>query len=515
MECVPIKIHKKDDFPINICSNCLEKVRISWDFRLCAIQSDIKLHNFYEARNAETQKKSQYNDDDPDALNKEDRSAVQLEIEGDKATKNIVPADSLECSNDVLDLRNTGIENEEFLVNESFKDKSEMSLSTDESSNDSTNESNLYSDNSASESSENSSEEPLKKDKKCLRGVLNKKKTLLASKKRKYTKITIAKSRQLRLGKQKAQLNGENASLQRKRTYTKKSNTSSDVNRQQAALLDNPDYKRIMEMPLTVREKNLQLVYCPDCKKSYSFQYFVSIHSHFHTGNLPFKCEKCDRRFPKASTLKQHLRQHVDTRNYTCDLCGRAFFHPQNLKSHKLQVHSNERPHKCDICGKGFKIIFLLQKHIKIHKNERDHVCEVCGKAFVGVGALSSHQQSHVSDKNFSCKLCDKKFRHKRTLQLHERRHTGEKPYSCDQCGRSFSSNELVKQHMLIHTGEKPFACEICGQRFRQKACIPRHMRIHTGETPYPCKLCPSKFKYSHHLLKHMKNNHEKEQVPI
>ncbi|KRT78809.1 zinc-finger associated domain containing protein, partial [Oryctes borbonicus] len=51
MECVPIKIHKNDDFPIHICNNCLEKVKTSWDFRLSAIESDVKLHNFYKARN--------------------------------------------------------------------------------------------------------------------------------------------------------------------------------------------------------------------------------------------------------------------------------------------------------------------------------------------------------------------------------------------------------------------------------------------------------------------------------
>lgn len=285
--------------------------------------------------------------------------------------------------------------------------------------------------------------------------------------------------------------------------------TNRNINEQQAELVDNPDFKRIMEMNLSRKEKKRQTVFCKECNKTLTFAYFVDKHVHFHTGNLPFKCDKCGLAYPKRSTLNKHLRKHDTARNFSCEECGKTFRSIHAVKQHKF-VHSDEKPYSCDICGKSLKYALSLAAHMRIHKNEKNHVCEICGKAFVDYSILRVHIMRHtVSEKNFECKICGKKFALKKDLDHHGQIHSNKRPHVCNECGKSFVSKEILKKHQLIHTGEKPHACKVCGKRFRQNGCISRHMRVHTGETPFSCDLCKSAFKYKHHLQNHMKV-HEK-----
>ncbi|GJQ81006.1 hypothetical protein Trydic_g23434 [Trypoxylus dichotomus] len=286
----------------------------------------------------------------------------------------------------------------------------------------------------------------------------------------------------------------------------KKKGRSKYNNEAQLKLLDNPDYLRVKEMKLTKQERDRATVHCQECNRSFNFRYYVAVHAHFHTGNLPYKCDKCEARFPKLSRLNQHKQVH--TKGFTCDICDRKFSLKATLQMHK-RTHSEEMHHKCNICGKEFRCPPVLRTHMSVHIKERKFVCEICGKGFVDKARLQHHKRTHVTDKKFVCTVCEKSFKSKLALGQHLKRHSDDKPFTCHYCGKGFKSKNTLQIHVWIHTGEKKFACEICGKTFTQKGCLPRHMRVHTGETPYPCKLCPASFKYSHHLLKHMKKTHE------
>ncbi|KAK9720375.1 Zinc finger, C2H2 type [Popillia japonica] len=130
--------------------------------------------------------------------------------------------------------------------------------------------------------------------------------------------------------------------VKRKRRNTRL-NSPRNVNEKQVELLDNPDYKRIMSMGLTKKEKQNLPVYCPDCNKTFTFRYFVGVHAHLHTGNLPFKCDKCDMRFPKRPILKQHLKVHIETKDFPCEICGKAFTTLNSLRIHKT-MHTTAKP---------------------------------------------------------------------------------------------------------------------------------------------------------------------------
>lgn len=44
-----------------------------------------------------------------------------------------------------------------------------------------------------------------------------------------------------------------------------------------------------------------------------------------HTGEKPFACQICDRRFARSDKLAIHMRTHTGEKPYVCSICGRAF----------------------------------------------------------------------------------------------------------------------------------------------------------------------------------------------
>nr|XP_061784364.1 zinc finger protein 135-like isoform X2 [Nerophis lumbriciformis]XP_061784365.1 zinc finger protein 135-like isoform X2 [Nerophis lumbriciformis] len=177
-----------------------------------------------------------------------------------------------------------------------------------------------------------------------------------------------------------------------------------------------------------------------------------------------------------------------------------------NRKSH-MTTQTGEKPFGCSVCGKRFSYKSKAQTHMRTHTGKKPFGCSVCAKYFVTKGNLTNHMRTHTGEKPFICSNCGKRFSQSGTMQSHMRTHTGEKPFICLNCGKTFSRNFTLIQHMQTHTGEKPFSCSICCKGFSNKRSMQTHARTHTGERPFSCSVCGKRYAHKQHMERHKRSH--------
>ncbi|CAL9691022.1 unnamed protein product [Knipowitschia caucasica] len=289
---------------------------------------------------------------------------------------------------------------------------------------------------------------------------------------------------------------------------------------------------------------------CDVCDLKLKSSWQLEQHMRIHTGEKPFCCPICARRFRVKKSMKQHLRRH-SLPVFSCNQCGKTFkkeicltvhqgqFHPLQppeeprpaLKKkfdcgacgkvfnteHRLgihmTVHTGERPHECPDCHKRFRTRPKMLEHRKLHSRTRNHPCGFCDKSFYSNSQKLVHEASAHTGKTVECPECGKLFATKSKLNFHSRRHARDKPYRCSVCQQLFESCELAHAHLQSHKQEREasgegadgsmsvqylgpqFLCTECGKSFYQKINLSNHMLMHSDERPFACSLCTLKFK--------------------
>lgn len=120
--------------------------------------------------------------------------------------------------------------------------------------------------------------------------------------------------------------------------------------------------------------------------------------------------------------MQAHAVVHTGDRPYPCDICQKRFNNKANLSKHKL-IHANKRPYVCNACGQSYRQSYDLKRHMTIHSEEKKFRCDQCDKAFARKTYLQRHLFTHTGEKKFCCTICDSKFTLRAHLDFHMKQH--------------------------------------------------------------------------------------------
>ncbi|KAH8359718.1 hypothetical protein KR093_008616 [Drosophila rubida] len=204
------------------------------------------------------------------------------------------------------------------------------------------------------------------------------------------------------------------------------------------------------------------------------------------------ECPHCGLSFP-VSSLTIHIRRHTGENPYKCDQCEKAFPRSQDLSLHKRQ-HTGERPSECKICAKKFISQNKLARHMRLHTGQRPYACDRCEKTFVQSNDLKIHMRRHTGERPYTCGVCEKSFVCGSLLNIHrnQKRHfevdkqgddegnPNPDPYENSRVNKRRAEDiERMRlqreQKKALPVMLRPYTCGVCGDNFKSGALLTIH----------------------------------------
>lgn len=151
---------------------------------------------------------------------------------------------------------------------------------------------------------------------------------------------------------------------------------------------------------------------CKECKEIFDTKKLQTMHYYqIHLKKSVFPCSQCDYVSKDKSTLTRHMRKHTGEKPYMCITCLRKFTTETNAKRHIRNKH---------------KILSKLKKYIECKSSEKPNAdqgntkCHYCRKDFGDSKLLTQHINApDCPGKPFICSKCPMRFPTKNNCLRH------------------------------------------------------------------------------------------------
>lgn len=161
-------------------------------------------------------------------------------------------------------------------------------------------------------------------------------------------------------------------------------------------------------------------------------------------GKRRFKCVVCNKFLSSRIAHEEHTRgKHTGDKPYSCSFCGKRFAVWNTYKHHMSTHKGGITPlQKCGLCEKRFKTADCLRTHMQREHNYQGgedgitgavdgndvnakcpYICQLCGKGFLRKMWRTRHYLSHAGQNCFRCELCSCILPDEQSYRLHHETH--------------------------------------------------------------------------------------------
>lgn len=144
---------------------------------------------------------------------------------------------------------------------------------------------------------------------------------------------------------------------------------------------------------------------CKVCSKVFNSVAYLKEHMMRHTGEQPFRCTRCYRKFVEESKFTAHMESHKHQDKLEAEAVALAAQHGGK----KVVV----KEFQCAFCSQNFTVVF------DVGQVKRRYACDACRDKYSNAEALRQHKQQVEEKREFSCVRCGRKFVFEGFLQRH------------------------------------------------------------------------------------------------
>ncbi|XP_058470526.1 zinc finger protein 770-like [Solea solea] len=211
--------------------------------------------------------------------------------------------------------------------------------------------------------------------------------------------------------------------------------------------------------------------------------------------NTSHQCYMCSKCFPSGSKLQRHILTHTGQRPFHCEICGKRFQQKTHLRVHsrthlwsryqkQRSLYINRPPSRTG--GLDERVAADVPNNKMLVPKKEIETCTA-----VQIDQISSIVAQNNGERESRNKIFPHTFNKNETLHFRKvskvnvkstqmsesMQYPGNVRHKCFHCFKCFQSASKLQRHELVHTGLKPFPCPKCGRAFGQTSHLKRHKR--------------------------------------